>query len=76
MPEQEKTKSNTSYTLQKIKDSILNFIIPLVAILVTALLAIFYIYPSYKDLPVKKQDLETKTKTKDSLSKKVNDLNR
>lgn len=76
MPEQEQPKSNTNEVLLKVKDSLLNFIVPLVALLATILLVALYIYPTYKSLPAKKQELEKNTTTKNTLSKKVDDLNR
>ncbi|MBW6441757.1 type 4a pilus biogenesis protein PilO [Patescibacteria group bacterium] len=76
MQEEKKNQINISDILYKIKGAILNFIIPLVSILVTFVLVVFYIIPSYKDLPLKKEELDRKTKTKNILSTKVADLNR
>lgn len=76
MPEENKNKKDASMLLYKIKDTILNFLIPLIAIVGTVLLLILYILPSYKSLPVKKQELEGKVTLKNTLTDKVSDLNR
>lgn len=76
MPEENKAKKEASMLLYKIKDTILNFLIPLIAIVGTVLLLILYIMPSYKSLPVKKQELEGKITLKNTLTEKVSALNR
>ncbi len=76
MPEQENKKSIMGGAFSKLKDSLLNFIVPLVAFAVIVLLSVLYIYPSFKELPLKKQELEEKIVIKNNLSEKVNDLDR
>ena len=76
MPEENKVKKETSMLIYKIKDTVLNFLIPLIAVVGTVLLLILYIMPSYKSLPVKKQELEGKITLKNTLTDKASDLNR
>lgn len=76
MPEQKKPGIDFSVIIAKAKGALINFIIPLISILITGVLAIFYIYPSFKSFPVKKQDLEKKIETKNILNTKVLSLNK
>lgn len=76
MPEEKKSQFDISEILSKVRDVVLNFLIPLVAITLTALLGILYIRPSIKELPEKKEELQLKITTRDTLSKKVSNLNR
>ena len=76
MPEENKMKKNMSSALYKIKDTILNFLIPLIAIVGSVLLGILYIMPSFKSLPIKKAELESKTTLRNTLDDKASDLKR
>jgi Tfp pilus assembly protein PilO len=76
MPEEKKSQFDFNQILGKAKDIVLNFLIPLVALTLTGLLGIFYIRPSIKELPEKKEELQTKISTRDTLSGKVANLNR
>ncbi len=76
MPEEKKSQMDISVVLGKIKGAVLNFIIPLISLIITGTLIIFYILPSFKDMPLKKEDLEKKTKTKNVLTTKVANLNK
>lgn len=76
MPEENRVKKEMSSVLYKIKDTVLNFLIPLIAIVGSVLLGIFYIMPSFKSLPVKKAELESKINLKNTLDDKVSDLKR
>jgi len=63
--------SNFAY---KLRNVIVNFIVPILAFVVTILLVVLYIYPSIKNLPVKKEELNGKILLKNTLSNKVSDL--
>lgn len=76
MPEENKPKSDISGALNKLKDTLLNFLLPLIAIIGAVLLGALYIVPSYKSLPVKKDELQRKVTLRNTLSQKVTDLNR
>ena len=76
MPEENKIKKDMSSALYKIKDTVLNFLIPLIAIVGSVLLGILYIMPSFKSLPIKKAELESKMIVKNTLDDKVSDLRR
>lgn len=76
MPEEKKSQMDFSLVLGKIKGVVLNFLIPLVSLLITAVLVISYILPSFKSLPLKKADLEDKNTTSNILSTKVTNLSK
>lgn len=74
-PEDKKAKGSKIDT-GKIKETLLNFVVPLVAFGVTFALFIIVIYPSYKKLPVLKAELTSKTSLKQTLNTKLQRLNR
>ncbi len=77
MPEETKNKaSGVENTLAKIKDTLLNFIVPLISILAAVLILSLYTYPAYKELPIKKAELSSKTTLRNTLSKKVDALSK
>jgi len=76
MPEEKQSQFDISGLLYKIRGVILNFLIPLVALVLSALLGIIYIRPSIKELPLKKEELQNKISTRDTLSKKISNLNK
>jgi Tfp pilus assembly protein PilO len=76
MSEEKKLQFDFALILGKLKNIVINFLIPLVALTVTLLLGVFYIRPSISELPEKRQELETKITTRDILTKKVSSLNK
>jgi Tfp pilus assembly protein PilO len=60
--------------LELIRDTILNFIVPLVVLVVSIGAGVLFIYPAYNEIPVLKADIEVRTGTRDNLSKKKNKL--
>jgi Tfp pilus assembly protein PilO len=60
--------------LELIRDTILNFIVPLVVLVVCIAASVLFIYPAYNEIPVLKADIETKTSTRNQLSAKKNKL--
>ena len=74
MPEENKVKKEVSSVLYKIKDTVLNFLVPLIAILGSLLLGILYILPSFKSLSTKRSELESKVALKNTLDDKVSYL--
>ena len=74
MPEENKVKKEVSSVLYKIKDTVLNFLVPLIAILGSLLLGILYILPSFKSLSTKRSELESKIALKNTLDDKVSYL--
>jgi len=73
--EDKKTKG-LGIDAQKIKETLLNFVVPLIAFGVTFALFIIVIHPSYKKLPELKAELTTKANLKQTLSTKIQRLNR
>jgi len=74
-PEDKKTKGINIDT-GRLKENLLNFVVPIVAIAIAIALAIFVIYPSFKKLPLVKADLSSKAGMKQTLSTKLQRLNR
>ena len=75
IPEETKDKGgNIERALMKVKDTVLNFIVPLLSILFAILILSLYVYPVYKELPVKKAELDKKIALRNTLSKKVEAL--
>lgn len=65
-----------SVNLEPLKSLLLNFVIPLVCLLITVGLGIFYIYPTYTSLFPAKNELMEKQAKKEILENKLNVLNR
>lgn len=57
-----------------LKEGILNFLVPLISLIVTVVLFALVIYPSFKELPALEEDLQTKKLLFERLDKKVVDL--
>lgn len=74
-PEDKKTKS-IGIDTKRIKETLLNFVVPLISFGITFVLFIVVIYPSYKKLPELKLDLSRKVNMKQTLNTKLQRLNR
>jgi Tfp pilus assembly protein PilO len=74
-PEEKKAKG-LGIDTKRIRETLLNFVVPLVAFGITLGLFIIVIYPSYKKLPELKTELTTKSNLKLSLNTKLQRLNR
>ena len=75
MPEENKQINiDVNSFLYKLRNAVVNFIVPIVAFIVAILLIVLYIYPSFKSLPEKKEELNNKISLKNTLSEKVSDL--
>ena len=59
-----------------IKNTVINFVVPLVCMVLVVLLSVFVIYPSYKSEKVLREDLTKKTTLRDTLKAKKEALNR
>jgi len=53
-PEEKKSKLGLGVDTKAIKETVLNFVVPIASLLVSVLVIILYVYPSYKSIPVKK----------------------
>lgn len=62
--------------VSKLKDTLLNFIVPITALALTGLLFFIVIYPSLKTLPILKADLEAKSVLENQLNTKLATLNK
>jgi len=75
MPEENKQINiDVNSFLYKLRNAIVNFIVPIIACGVALLLIVLYIYPSFKSLPEKREELNNKISLKNTLSEKVSDL--
>ncbi len=72
MPNKLDIKIDTS----ALKDTVMNFIVPLVCFGASAGLVLFIIYPSIQKMPQLKSDLQTKTSLRTQLDTKVAKLNK
>jgi Tfp pilus assembly protein PilO len=76
MAEEGKEKKGIKLDTSKLKDTLLNFIVPLVAFGVVAALFMLIILPSMKALPNLKQELQQKESLRDILAEKSENLKR
>lgn len=74
-PEDKKSKGLNINT-EIIKETLLNFVVPLISFGITFALFIIVIYPSYKKLPELKLELSSKVTIKQTLNTKLQRLNR
>ena len=75
MPEENKQINvDVNSFLYKLRNAVVNFIVPIIAFCVAILLIVLYIYPSFKSLPEKREELNNKISLKNTLSEKVSDL--
>jgi len=75
MPEENKQINiDVNSFLYKLRNAVVNFIVPIIAFIVAILLIVLYIYPSFKSLPEKREELNNKISLKNTLSEKVSDL--
>ena len=75
MPEENKQINvDVNSFLYKLRNAVVNFIVPIIAFGVALLLIVLYIYPSFKSLPEKREELNNKISLKNTLSEKVSDL--
>lgn len=72
-PKKERKEPNINAEL--IKDTLVNFIVPLIALGISIGLGVLVLYPAYKSYPEIQSQLETNRGTKDVLEKKLADLN-
>jgi len=78
-PEEKKEEKSTkglNIDTEKIKKTLLNFVVPLVASVITLFLFVLVIYPSLKKLPDLKLELSRKVNMKQTLNTKLQRLNR
>ena len=75
----EKKKSKTkkiNINTQDLKETLINYIIPLVSLVLIALIGYFVLYPSYKEIPDLQAQVDQKSKLESNLEKKLSNLNR
>ncbi|MFC1700519.1 type 4a pilus biogenesis protein PilO, partial [Patescibacteria group bacterium] len=67
-------KKGLSVDINKIKEALLNFVVPLVSLVVSVFLIILFVYPTIKSYPEVKAELEQKATLRDTLQKKISNL--
>jgi Tfp pilus assembly protein PilO len=67
---------NPNYLSNKVKDTVLNFIVPIVCLVVALLLFVAVIYPTFKRKPLLEKELQNKQALETTLTKKLANLNR
>jgi Tfp pilus assembly protein PilO len=70
------SKLEAQFDALSVKENILNFIIPLICLLVSVLIGIFVVYPYFKNAPKVKEEIKQKQDLKQVLEKKVWILNK
>lgn len=73
-PEDKKPSLGLNINTGAIKETLLNFVVPLISILISALALILYVYPTYKSVPLKKEELNKKIVLEKTLNSKYNNL--
>lgn len=73
-PEEKKSKISLGIDTEAIKETILNFIVPLIAVGVSFLLLVFYAFPTFKSIPLKKQELSSRITLEKNLKSKYDNL--
>lgn len=69
-----KPKVGLNIDTQQIKETVLNFVVPLIAVSISILTLLLFVYPSYKNVPVKKLELEGKVTLDRTLNAKYTNL--
>lgn len=64
-----------NFKRQAIKDTLVNFFVPLIALTISLAVGFLVLYPSYKALPLLKAELEQKSTLEQNLDRKLNNLN-
>lgn len=72
----QRTRIDINIKMAAVKGVLLNFIVPLISLSVTGLLAALVVYPMYKALPGLKTDVKTQSDLQDSLQSKLDNLKR
>ena len=57
-----------------IREALLNFVFPLISLVVSVVLIVLFVYPTIKDYPEVKAELDQKNILKDTLQKKIGNL--
>jgi Tfp pilus assembly protein PilO len=65
------SKLDLQFDAGMMRENILNFIIPLVCVLVSVIIGVFVIYPYFRDAPKVKTEIQDKQQLKQVLEKKV-----
>ncbi len=75
-PDAKKRSLNIKVDISGFKETLINYIVPLVSLLLSAAIGFFILYPSYKDLPDLMSEIAVKSNLETNLRNKLNNLNR
>src|SRR4030066_1554751 len=70
------TNSKININLSGFRNAVINYLVPLVCMVITVVVGFFVLRPSYKALPGLKSDLDTKRTLESNLNKKLGILNK
>jgi Tfp pilus assembly protein PilO len=73
---EEQGKKRINIDMAEFKETLINYIVPLVSVLLIILILVFVLYPSYKNLPDLQAEVGRQTALRDNLQEKLNNLNR
>ena len=68
--------SRKGFDASGLKETLINYIVPLVSLILSLLIGLFILYPSYKSLPELKSQFESKRLLKSNLENKLATLNK
>lgn len=68
-------KGKSSIDIEKLKQAVVNFIVPLIALVLSLIIGLTILYPSYTDLPELESELESKKQLRTTLKNKAENLN-
>lgn len=69
-------KRKININMTEFKETLINYIVPLVSVLLIILILFFVLYPSYKSLPDLQGEVGRQTSLQNNLQSKLNNLNR
>ena len=75
-PTEKKNKKNVNMDMMMLKETVVNYIVPIVCLAASVLIGVFILMPSYKSIPNLSADLDQKTMLEINLSTKLNNMNR
>ncbi|MFC1756296.1 type 4a pilus biogenesis protein PilO [Patescibacteria group bacterium] len=75
-PTEKKGKKDVNMDMMMLKETIVNYIVPIVCLIASVLIGVFILMPSYKSIPNLSADLDQKTMLEINLRAKLNNMNR
>jgi Tfp pilus assembly protein PilO len=73
---EKKQKQEVNLNMMAMKEALINYIVPIISLAVSALVGVLVLLPSYKAIPELSADLEEKTNLEITLKNKLSNMNR